>query len=256
MKTIINNHVNRRRCWWLLAFVVILSQSSAKAQSSDFGLGISVGAEKKIDNHWSVGVEGEMRTRDNTGTVDRWSGGVDVGYKFNKWLKASVGYSLLYDNRDKTTYKTNGDVNKIAKFWSPRHRFNVSLTGQYKLGRIKFSLRERWQFTYRPEKTVQRWDVDDEEWEDKTYSSKSKHLLRSRLQAAWDIPKCKFTPYANVELFNGMSLEKTRFIVGCDWDVTKQHSVGLLYRFQHVRDSDADDEPDMHLIGLSYKYTF
>ena len=39
-----------------------------------------------------------MRTRDNSEKIDRWSFGVEAQYKLTKWLKASVGYSLLDDN--------------------------------------------------------------------------------------------------------------------------------------------------------------
>ena len=47
---------------------------------------------------------------------------------------------------------------KCAEYWGVRHRFNVSLTGSWKINRLELSLRERWQYTYRPEYTVdQRW---------------------------------------------------------------------------------------------------
>jgi hypothetical protein len=54
-----------------------------------------------------------------------------------------------------------------------------------------------------------------------------------------------------------MSLEKTRFHLGLDWKLSKQHSVGAFYRYQTVRTSDDDyDDPNIHMIGLSYKLKF
>lgn len=230
--------------------------ASAQDSGDDFGLDFSLEAQKKLTKKWSVSLGGELRTRDNTKTVDRWSVGVGVDYKVFKWLKASAGYDLLIDHRDKSTYKPNGDLNKEAIFWGVRHRVNVALTASQKVGDFKFSLRERWQYTYRPEKTVDRWDADDEEYEPKTYSGRAKHLLRSRLQVEYGAKSANLTPYANVELFNGWSLEKTRYTVGMDYDLSKQHSVGLFYRYQSVRNDTDNEEPNVHLIGLSYKYKF
>ena len=239
-----------------ILFTFHLSLLTSSAQKDDFGLDFSLEAEKKINKKWSFGFEGEMRTRDNTKTVDRWSAGLGVDYKVAKWLKASAGYTFLYDNNEKITYKTTGAVNKIAHYWGVRHRFNVSLTASQKVSDFKFSLRERWQYTYRPEKTVERWDVDDEEWESKTYSGGGKNVLRSRFQIEYDKKGLAITPYANVELFNAWSLQKTRYNIGLDWKLSKQHSLGFFYRYQNVRSDDDDNEPNRHMIGLGYKIKF
>ena len=126
----------------VLLFTIHCSLFTASAQSDDFGLDFSLEAQKKLNKKWSVSLGGELRTRDNTKTVDRWSVGVGADYKLAKWLKASAGYDLLIDNRDKSTYKSNGDLNKLAEFWGVRHRLNVALTASQKLGDFKVSLRE------------------------------------------------------------------------------------------------------------------
>lgn len=231
---------------------------SAIAQGDDFGIWYSAGAEKKIDSKWSVGLDGEFRTRDNAGTADRWDVGVDVKYKFSKNLKASAGYDLLYDNNpEKTTYKRSGAVNHIREsYWGTRHRFHFDLTGSVDVGQVRLSLRERWQYTYRPSKSVSRYDADNDEYEYTEVRGKGKNVLRSRLQAAWEIPHSNIEPYANVELYNSWSVSKVRYTVGADWDITKHHGVGLYYRYQNVRHNDEENEPDSHIIGVSYKFKF
>lgn len=226
---------------------------------SDFGVWYSAGAEKKIDKKWTVGVEGEFRTRNNSCTADRWDFGVSAEYKVAKHLKASAGYDFLRDNNiEKITYHSDATPNKWRpSYWGSRHRLHFDLTGSVDAGRVRLSLRERWQYTYRPSKTVKRYDFDNAPMEEETeVRGKGKSVLRSRLQTAWDIPHCKVEPYANVELFNSWSLTKTRYTVGADWKITKHHSVGLYYRYQDVRDNDEDNEPDMHVIGASYKFKF
>lgn len=250
--------------------LIICPLSYSSAQSDDFGLDFSVEAEKKIDKQWSVSLEGELRRRDDAKTNDRWSIGLGVDYKIAKWVKASAGYSLLYDNTKRISYSDQEDVDdgdfdevgmpkKCAQYWAPRHRFNVSLTFDKKLfGDFRFSLRERWQYTWRPEHTVsERWSYLDEAYDGKakTYGGSGKNVLRSRLQVEYDRKGLSLTPYANVEFWNAWKLQKTRYTVGLDWKLSKQHAVGAFYYYQKVNDDD-DLEPNRHLLGISYKFKF
>ena len=250
--------------------LIICPLSYSSAQSDDFGLDFSVEAEKKIDKQWSVSLEGEFRRRDDAKTNDRWSLGLGVDYKIAKWVKASAGYSLLYDNTKRISYSDQEDVDdgdfdevgmpkKCAQYWAPRHRFNVSLTFDKKLfGDFRFSLRERWQYTWRPEHTVsERWSYLDEAYDGKakTYGGSGKNVLRSRLQVEYDRKGLSLMPYANVEFWNAWKLQKTRYTVGLDWKLSKQHAVGAFYYYQKVNDDD-DLEPNRHLLGVSYKFKF
>jgi len=232
----------------------------ASAQSDDFGMYYELGAEKKLNKKWSVGLEGEFRTRNNTKTADRWSAGVNAEYKIVKGLKASAGYNFLYDNNaEQLTWKNELPNKWTPSYWGVRHRFNLQLQGSVALGNFNLSLRERWQYTYRPEKTVERWDFDNAHWEDKVRSGKGKHQLRSRLQVSYDKKRGTVEPYASIELYNSWSIEKIRYTIGADWKLSKQHILGAYYLFQKRHNADTemdDDEPDMHWLGIAYKFKF
>lgn len=240
--------------------VLLMLPLVACAQSDDFGIWTSVSADKKINKKFSVGIDAELRSRDDASELDRWSVGIGGQYKLTKWLKASAGYSLLRDNNYKVTYKaTNGMPNKLAEYWGTRHRVNFSLTASQKLGNIELSLRERWQYTYRPEKTIdERWDYDDEEYDGKpkTYKGKGKNVLRSRLQLGYDIPNSHFEPYISAEMYNAWSVQKMRYSAGIDWKVSKKTAVGVYYIYQSVHDDEDDNEPNRHILGLEYKLKF
>lgn len=251
--------------------VSFLCLSPISAQGDDFGLDFSVEAEKKISKQWSAGFEGELRRRDDAQTNARWSAGLYADYKVVKWLKASAGYTFLYDNNQRISYydptdeavidgdAESGDPKKCARYWGARHRFNVSLTASGKLGDWKLSLRERWQYTYRPEHTVdERWSYLDGAYDgkEKMYSGKGKNVLRSRGQIEYDKKGFDITPYASVELFNAWSVQKVRYTVGIDWKLSKLHSVGAYYRYQSVHNDDDDYEPNLHLVGVGYKFKF
>ena len=239
----------------LLSALILLVLALNVSAQDDFGMWYSVGAEKKIDKKLSLEAEAEFRTRNDSKTVDRWTGALDLSYKILPWLKASGGYKFLYNNnKEKITYNANGAYNNWRpSYWSTRHRLHLDLTGSLTLGDFEFSLRERWQYTYRPEATTTRYDFDNSKWEDTTVKGKGKNVLRSRLQVEYDIPHSKITPYASVELFNAWSLQKTRYTLGADWKLNKKHEIGAYYRYQNVND---DDEPNGHVLGLSYKFKF
>ena len=261
-----------------IVLMACLTAVAVCAQSDDFGIWTSLELQKKINKKWNVSAEAEMRTRDNVGTVDRWSGGVEADYKLLKGLKVSAGYTFLYDNNERISYFDAddeevideatwddgtlvkvGDPKKRADYWAPRHRFSVSLTGEKNFGPWGLSLRERWQYTYRPEYTVdERYSYydDDMDGTSHTYRSKGKSVLRSRLQVDYKQKGQKVIPYVSVEMYNAWSVQKMRYTIGADWKVTKKHVLGLSYRYQTVHNDDFDNEPNRHILGIGYKYKF
>lgn len=226
-------------------------------QGDDFGLWFDAGVEKKLGKRWGVGLDLGYRSRSDARITDRMSAGLSAGYKIARWLKAGLGYDLLYDHREpKVTYhKKSGTVNKITPdYWALRHRFHLDLSGDVDLGRFNLSLRERYQYTYRPAATAKRYDTDTQEWGD--VKSKGSHLLRSRLQVEYNIRHCPVDPFASAELFTGKGgLQKARYTGGLEWKVAKQHALKLYYRYQTTHDDD-DDEPSRHVLGLGYGFKF
>ena len=244
----------------IISAALVVFVSLPLSAQSEGGLVGSVEAEKKLGKQWTVGVEAEMRTRNDFKTMDRWTLGLGASYKFNKWLKANAGYQLLNTNfREDISLKSNGSYNNWRpSYWGVRHRVYTSLTGTYKFKNdLRISLRERWQYTYRPEKTVTRWDFDNSWWEDKVRSGKGKNQLRSRLQLEYDKKKALLTPFASVELYNSWAIEKIRYTVGSDINLSKSHTFNVFYRYQDMKNvDDGEYEPDMHYIGVGYKFKF
>ena len=246
----------------ILVLAVAASMTQLHAQSES-GLILGLEVEKKVNKQFGVGLEADYRSRHDFKTTDRWSVGLNADYKLTKWLKADAGYTYLNTHFGEKITKGASKTKWRPSYWGPRHRFHASLWADYKVwSNLRVSLRERWQYTYRPEKSVERWKIDEvlkTKSLDSDYvrESKGKHQLRSRLQVEWDQKRAMFTPYANVEFYNSMAIEKIRYTVGTDIKITKLHSFGLYYRFQDMRNSDAEDaDPDMHYFGAGYKFKF
>ena len=239
------------KCRVLTAVIMIAMSMPLFAQSDDFGIWGEVNVEKKLSNRWSLDAGLEYRTRDNLKTSSRWSFGVDASYKITDWLKASAGYTLLDDHR----YKENDSGKKYGDYWGLRHRFNVTLTAAKTFGIVTLSLRERWQYTYRPEKTVQRYYTSDNtEADEHTYGGKGKNVWRNRLQVKLRASKM-FRPYANVETYVANGLDKMRYAAGTEIRLNKQHVFDVKYMFQRPFSSD-DYDVNTHIIGIGYTFKF
>ncbi len=243
--------------YYLLTLLLVMP-FTAKAGDNDAGLTTELGVEKKITKKFSLGAEVEYRSRNSFKTTDRWSFGLAADVKLASWLKASAGYNFLYDNREeKITYKSSGEINNWRpSYWSYRHRLHADLTGKVQWGIVEISLRERWQYTYRPAQTTTRYDFDNSYYEDDEVSSKAVNVLRSRVQIELKPYNSAWTPYANIEFYNSWGLDKTKFTIGTDYKINKKNSVGAYYRFQKVNSSDNDDESSMNYLGVTYKFKF
>lgn len=225
--------------------------------ADDSGLTLSVGVEEKISKKASIEASAELRSRNNFGTIDHFVLGAGAKFKLTRWLKADAGYQmLLNNNREHLTLHDDGSYNNWRmSFYGVRHRFTASLTGDVDLGRFNVSLRERWQYTYRPEQSAQRYDFDNEQLEECTVHAKGKHVLRSRLKVDYNIPHCKFTPYVSAEVYTGRSLEKTKMTLGGTYTVKKHHQVEAGYQYQ-LHNRSVSSAPDTHHILLGYNYKF
>ncbi|MBQ2235830.1 MAG: DUF2490 domain-containing protein [Muribaculaceae bacterium] len=243
-----------------LAIMALSAVCPVASLADDSGLLVEASVEKRLDKakRASVGANVEMRTRNDFRTMDRVVLDVVGKYKVLSWLRFDAGYRLLIENNEeKVSYKADGDYNNWRpSYWGTRHRVIVSATASLKVRRVQFSLRERWQFTHRPSHATTRYDFDNREWEPTTVASKNSHVLRSKLQVEWNIPKSKFTPWVSAELFNDSVLDKLRLQAGVDYTYKKRHTFTLSFRHQWVFEKDDSGEDDTNLVGLGYKYKF
>ncbi len=273
---------------------LLLATSVMVAQKSDFGVWASIEGSTKLNKQLELSLETEYRTQDMSSMTERIATGFSLSYKnknFLPFLKADVGYTFMsmnylgettikYETEEDGSYELDGAGNPIPKhmnvddaYWVARHRFTASLTGSVKWGRLKFSLRERYQFTHRMRsycereryyyfESLKKWDYELSDFEQPELltdekKSKSDHKLRSRLAVSYDIKKCPFEPFAEVEVYNELdnafAYDKIRYTVGTEYKINKEHKLKLYYRYQDYADID---EVSGHVLGIGYAFEF
>lgn len=209
----------------------------------------------KLPAKFSVSAGVEYRTQDWLSHTDQWSVDAGLSYKPLKWLRIGAGYKFLQAQT----------LDGAEHWWVNKHRAYIGAAGQWKpCTGLTLSLRERYQYTYRPSEEFGLSDGVT----NKLLSAKSKHVLRSRVQAEYKpFKKCRFTPFASFELYsllkdvnhtkhkNGPAhfCDKWRITAGTDFKVNKHNSLGLFYRYSNSTDPD---EAEMHhTIGLTYNFS-
>jgi opacity protein-like surface antigen len=184
--------------------------------------------------------------------TERWAGSLGVDYRLIKPLKIGAGYTYIHQ-RQAESYTRKGNV--IPAYWQPKHRWHLDLTASLRTGRLLWSLRERYQLTHRTAQSVAKYDSDGSAKSDEQIEAQTKQVLRSRLQAEYLIGKSRFRPYASAEVYNaldaGMDYTKSRFTLGTEYKLNKQHELDVFYRYIHKDDSD---EGAGHVIGVGYTF--
>jgi hypothetical protein len=255
-----------------------LCNANAQATEDEFGIWATVEASKKINKKFKVVGDVEFRTYDFVNNIERAAIGVKLEYKILKWLKSNVGYQFHYKhNPEETSIKdpvydeegnfAGNEYNIDNDYWVIRNRVYATISGEYKVGRFEFGLRERLQYTHTgsatTDETKYRYDLgmdpllstEDNKWlsttEPEFKEAKHNLTLRSRLNVKYDIPNCKVNPFASVELYTRLDewkgYDKLRYRLGASYKINKDNSISLYYLFE-----DVNGEANGHAIGFEY----
>ena len=255
-----------------------LCNANAQATEDEFGIWATVEASKKINKKFKVVGDVEFRTYDFVNNIERTAIGVKLEYKILKWLKSNVGYQFHYKhNPEETSIKdpvydeegnfAGNEYNIDNDYWVIRNRVYATISGEYKVGRFEFGLRERLQYTHTgsatTDETKYRYDLgmdpllstEDNKWlattEPEFKDAKHNLTLRSRLNVKYDIPNCKVNPFASVELYTRLDewkgYDKLRYRLGASYKINKDNSISLYYLFE-----DVNGEANGHAIGFEY----
>jgi hypothetical protein len=216
-------------------FILVLASIpfTGMAQSDDFGIYNSLDVVKTVSHRLKIDVGAEYRSHDNVKSTDRYSFGLSVDYKLSSWLSVGTGYDLLNDNVD-----SPGE-----NYWRKRHRLHFDFIDKLILGRMILSLRERWQYTYRPEKTIEDQNV--------FVPGVGDNVLRSRIKLEYST-NTFVAPYVSVEMYNGWRIEKMKYIAGVDLCISANDRIALYYMYQALNSS----EQNINVIAVGYRYVF
>jgi hypothetical protein len=212
-------------------------------QNKDFGIWSNIEVKKNIGDKFGLNGEFELRTRDNSSKVSRYSAGIGAEYDIFKFLEAGIAYKFIYFYDSKYTD------------YQPRNRFILYLQGKQKLGRFTFSLRERIQTTSKDEsgRIKSNGNID-------TYKINPELYWRNRIKVEYDIPSSRLTPYLSAESFyllnnpEGNCFDDIRLILSFSYKINKHNRIELYTMYDH--DISIDDPAERYVLGFGYSFSF
>lgn len=210
----------------LLFLAALLSSVSAWAQTNDFGVWVGASLKKSFAKHYAVGLETELRLRDNASTVDNILTDVELSRKFGKYVKLSGFYRFSQKNQVDNFEGVN--------------RVGADLSGKIPLvKKLKLAYRTRYQWQWLKGQT-------------EPYTT----FWRNRLGLEYKLSK-KLSPYVSYELWYRTTQEETRrfdryrMMAGLEYNINKVHSLELYGFFQQEMNRRLNDAQG--IVGLSYK---
>ncbi len=259
-----------RRAALLIVCLALLPLPLRAGGKDDFGTWVELSARKVLPRNFTVGVEGDLRTRENSSKMNRLDIGADVGYKVNKYLKVGVAYSFIdgyKDAKGKKKYRDDGSLKNYKlthAYWRPKHEFCLDVSPTVRLFRtLRLTVRERYQYTHKKGVTLERdkykYDLGYEEWsredDPKRKAAENTHTLRSRLKLEIDKKRLDWKPFVSAEAknyFRHMKLSGVRCMAGTDYKINGRNSVSVAY----VLTCDREDHERTHALSAGYEIKF
>ena len=270
-----------------LLTVSLLAANSLLFAQSEMGVILNVTTEKKFNSRLEGELSVDSRFQDivNEGYFERLALGAGLGYKIvdtKKFdLKANIGLEYLRQvkpQQEEYTKKENLKITHKRKF--NRTRTSLGFAAAYKpTKRWSFSLKETVQYNHYAchEANVLKFDrkfkdgeyfynydanapwMDNldaaDDCEMKKIASKDRFVLRNKITIKYDIRHSILSPYASADYGCGLNYttNKWKLTAGTEIKLSKLHNLDVFYRFQT---EDDDDEPNGHLLGVSYILKF
>ncbi len=218
---------------YYMAIIITCLYLPLFAQSSNFGSLVEAEIGKRFFKKLEASLSAEWRQREDLGEVDRLSAAAELSFRFNQYIKVGAAYNYIQFNHEK-------------RGWETRHRYIGYVTGNYKYRRVKFSLRERFQSTYREGVKVT------------AKRANPRFMLRSKFGIDYNIRKSPFEPFISAEMYNTLNdprknyVDRIRYEAGTGYKINKKNSLSLSYRYTDY--ATPEDGDIVHAICVGYKF--
>lgn len=215
-----------------LALSVLLSVG-LNAQTQDLGMWNTISVNKDITDKFSVGIDQELRLRDNLSTINLVYTNFGATYKVTDFFKVGLTYRFI-------------DKHKSDFSWGVRNRGYIDLTFRVKPAKFTISYRARFQM----------------EWRGAGYSDRYGNVpeiyLRNQVKISYQLTD-KIEPYIGDEVrwqiqnpripyHNG--IDRTRAFAGVTYEINQKNKVGTYFLYQH--EFNVNDPETLYIIGLEY----
>lgn len=219
----------------LFALLAVASALTVSAQTSDFGMWNTFSINKDFTKKFSVGIDQELRLRDNLSTLHVLYTNFGATYKLSSYFKVSLVYRFIDRHKEDLT-------------WGQRHRIYTDFTFRVKPGKFAIGYRARFQT----------------EWRAMGYSGAYGNVpeifMRNQIKAAykgWG----DLEPYTGIEVRWQIqnpripyheSIDRARYFAGVNYELNKHNVIGTYFLMQ--KEVNVVNRQSLYIWGLEYTF--
>ena len=205
----------------------------AHGQYNDFGLWMSVNAEKKLTPKWGLTLSEEVRLNEDFSEIGTFYTEAGAYYKIFKWFQIAADYRF---------------VNKhiIDNIYSIRHVWFVDIEFKKKLKPLTFQMRSRCEGEYHQTKTEDKDEIPE-------------YYSREKLTIKYELNK-KVILYLYTEAFipinykSEILIDKVKYCAGVEYKFNRVHSAEVYYLIQ--QEYNVKYPLTDFVIGITYNLRF
>jgi hypothetical protein len=212
----------------------LFAQSGTYHTVQDLEFWSSIQLKYKIDKKWSLGLEEQLRLRDDASNIDIYFTELSLNYKPNKHFGFGLNGRFIRDN---------DDVGKIQGYEN-HFRWNADMSYKHKIDRFDLKYRFRYQSKNELGITELQGDIP-------------KNVIRLKFGVNYNIKNWKLDPEFATEVFNEVQpdkeLDKIRFTIGTTFETKSIGDFGAFYRME--KELTGLYPKTTNIVGLKYRYT-
>ena len=220
----------------LLSIVALMATVHAQEDQSDLNSWLVAAFEFEPADKVRLGIEGQLRLKDDISVVDQYFGELNAQYKLPHGFRIGAGLRYIRDN------DTRGNI----QGYENHLRYNFDASYRHKIKR--FGLRYRVRYQNRNELNISKSEGDVH-----------REALRFRARFTYDFKKWKLDPFLSGELFNRFrarnydnGFNKYRLSLGTDYKVKKFGRLAFAYLFE--KEFNITDPRTFHIFKLGYTF--
>jgi hypothetical protein len=224
-------------CLALILFCLLLSSKSS-AQYNDAQFWENVSLDKDLLRQWNLHFNHEGRIVDNDSRFVYGYGDLGLTYKFNRHLKFSADYVIVFKQTDKR--------------FSTRHQWYLDYTYKWKVHRFEIAWRQMFQ------QQVQ--DIYSSD-----FGTVPDNYLRNKFTFTYNIKKGKFRrlkPYTAAEFYyrvsnhdeDGYGFNRNRYYLGAFYSFNKKTELEVYDMIE--RNYNIKNPPTNYVVGLGVSRSF
>lgn len=205
-------------------------------ENRDFETWTSAEFRYRPTKKWRIGLEAQLRLKENSSEIDGYFGELTGGYEIFKGFRTMLGFRMI--SRNDNTGRQQGYENFV--------RLHLDASYRHKIERLGLNYRLRYQTRDELGVTNENGDFADQ-------------MLRLKIGTEYNFKKWKLDPQLSAEIFHENDrneeegFDKFRVTFGTEYKFKKWGRLGLYYRYE--REINKTNPASVDIIRIQYIYT-